>query len=326
LKLEKCNGGWSEENVLKELRKAELCDYDIQEFYGQDTLSHYMTYKHCNKWFCRKCGSKDGRRHKKRIVQVITALGGMERLYKLEGYTLVFTVPGSIRESFKSRKQINALKRMAVKCARKYIDCEGGASFVHLTGDKHTFNPHIPVMLIREKTNTIMKLSPEILEKIKENYKMRLKKHGCNNLDKVVVGIKFYNTFGKIYHEIDYNCKLHPGFEDLKYLMEDDSLSFLVNEMKNYPYVRYFGSINKKNIDDESQLSDLLNYEVVTKEKLIFCKPEIPLTWAIFHMRYRKENNDYEDVADGIIRINAEIWDKQKKRFIKPRSKHHERK
>lgn len=306
------------ERVKIEKNKVALCGKTLTESYGEKTLKHFIAPMRCTRWHCPICGKKDGRKHNKRKLAVMNNLGGFNELKNYEGYEVVPTVPEEIRALIQSRKELNKMEAMTMRMAKKqFPGFLGSINFIHLTGDQDpgVFKPHFPFLVIRKKTNEKLKLSLEKINEIKEDWKNRIEKKFNIKLPAIDVHVRFFKGQYQLLHMIDYNTKLHPSAEDFKAIEGKEGLeNFFIGMLYNFRTIRY-----SKGLIGATQLqeaSDKDYNESLAGEKLIHCRPEIPITWAIFYMKYM--HWDYEILGDhDLYRIKDEIWDKKQNKFIK---------
>lgn len=310
-----------EENIQDELRKRGLCCQTLQGRRGAKTDSVYWKLLKCYRWFCRTCGKDKGPIHKRRITRVLAKLGGRSALKDWMGYEIIFTVPESERWRFASRRGINQLQGMALRCVKKFFPEKHYLLFFHAFGDDRpgVFHPHVPILILESKSYQRMELPKEVVQGLKDNWSMRLKKFGCR-IDKIDIWSNFFTKPAHLFHKIKYNCKLHPGPEDLEEILKSEDLSklFIASSdekfpsMKGFPYAKYCGKFrDKKGCTAERDLESCTSLlaeeedESKAREKLLWTG--VALTWCEFHCRYKKW--DYDIVNDGLFKIKDEMFD-----------------
>ena len=305
------------ERVKIEKNKVQLCGKTLTESYGEKSLKHFIAPMRCTRWHCPICGKKDGRKHNKRKLAVMNNLGGYDELKNYEGYEVVVTVPEELRARIQSREELNKMVAMAMRMAKKqFAGFLGSINFIHLMGDKDpgVFKPHFPFLVIRKKTNEKLKLSLEKINEIKEDWKNRLEKKFNIKYQVIDVNVRFFKGQYQLLHLIDYNTKLHPSAEDFKAIEGNEKLeNFYIGSLYNFRTIRYSKGLVAATKKDE--VTDREYNESLAEERLIHCRPETPITWAIFFMKYM--HWDYEVLGNhDLYRIKDEIWDKKQNKFI----------
>jgi hypothetical protein len=171
--------------VGDELRKASGCGNTALEMEGIDTGSTYYRFMYCYRWLCRKCGSKGGLIHRKRMSKLFARISKIysgfekEENEKLELINLrqtVFTLPMEIRKYFETRESLQAFCRMCERVTYRMFPERPSIRYFHAFGDKNpgVFNPHVNVHTFEFEKGRLV-LTPEELEDMKYRYKNALK-------------------------------------------------------------------------------------------------------------------------------------------------------
>jgi len=226
----------------------------------------------------------------------------------------VYTVPPSIRPFVQSREKQNSLCDDAKQVTAKYFGDPSKAKrntngyikeysfgnelaigYLHLfgdpdksgkyrEGDSGTFHPHVNVHVFKKSDN--LYLPPETLDKMRHDWKKKLKKYGKieGEVDIHFLYVKQSAKEKKKYHKIKYMVKPYLK-ENIDKVIENDDLEllkFLTVDLKGFQFIRFWGGLSnvKKgyrdevgiypdNIDEiESRINETLIFKGVTEWNL----------------------------------------------------------
>lgn len=205
------HGKWV--TVENELRKVAGCSKTALGMVGVNTGSAYWKFIHCYRWMCAKCGSKNGRIHKKRFSRIIPRLlQQIEETTNAEGPVkfgdgvldlrqFVFTVPEVLRVYFQSRAGISALCRMAERIIKKMFPGRASLRYFHGFGNKKrgVFHPHVNIHSF-EVHKQKLELTRDELKELNMRYRAALQAyvyqvHGVRVPDAVLAPIKVFYSF-----------------------------------------------------------------------------------------------------------------------------------
>jgi len=205
-----------------------------------DEFDDYFHPLDCRRAWCPICGGKNGRVHKARKRAIRKRID----IEKNHLRYFVFTVPEKYRMIFKSRDGLNQLFKGVRGIVKKYLgQSKGAVASVHLYGDKDKgkFNPHINV-LIPESLSVKLKISPEMLDEIKNSWRRSLIGMGCVGCEVVDVFYEFRLKQAHKGHVIKYVVRPTWDSETLD-LVDDDEKIFLVLRLKGFQYLRFWGDL-----------------------------------------------------------------------------------
>lgn len=236
----------------------------------RDEGKFFIKRVYCYRIDCPDCGGKGGRVHKRRARK-------MDRIMKYKSLRqLVFTVPEKYWDRFRSRKGLNALRRIIRRVVEKHFPGKGKIYYLHLRGDKDgRFKPHWNVHVL-EGSEVYLKLSGGELREIKEQYKRGLEGFLRERVDVVDVNYSFvYATeVRKKRHRIKYMSdpsknKIEgldlEGFRFVRCegVEEDECVSGyeFIGEIGWSYAVGMFGVMNMELIDDVEGVYEIRRYE-----------------------------------------------------------------
>lgn len=290
------------DSLESEISKALQCDKTAIKLLGVLSGLDYYKFISCMKWFCEKCGSKDGRIHKKRLSGILGRLNDI--LEEIDLRQFVFTVPESWRCMFESRKAINSLIKMVEKIIKEKYPGKRCIAYFHAFGDKdrNKYNPHVNIHVIEDKGQEL-RLDKNELDDLKNRFKRALIGFGCRGEEKMNVWYQFYKSKFKILHKLKYMARPCPGYINFPFVRRSKKLSNLfVLEMKGFCYIRYFNGFaycKQKDVDRKEEIKEA---ESLAGEPLKFIK-DGEISKSVFDMKYMPW--DYEKLSDTFYRINA---------------------
>ncbi len=285
-----------------EISKAHQCDKNAIKLLGVMSGLDYYKFISCMKWFCEKCGSKDGRIHKKRMSGILKRMEGI--LEDIDLRQFVFTIPWEWRQYFKSRNSINSLIKMVERIIKEKYPEKLCIAYFHAFGDKDrsVYNPHVNIHVIENKGQKL-KLEKEEIEGLKKKFKKALVGFGCRGNEKMNIWYQFFQTKEKIIHKLKYMSRPCPGYINYPFVRRNKELSELfVLEMKGFCYIRYFNGFaycKQKDVDRKEEIKEA---ESLAGEPLKFIK-DGEITKSVFDMKYMAW--DYEKLSDTFFRIRA---------------------
>ena len=207
--------------VGDEVRKSSACGKTALKFEGVLTKRQFYKFIFCYRWLCEKCGSNNGRIHKKRLNRLFIRLAKQFALFNQRNLTCadrrekvvmenedvfdlgqtVYTVPKELRKYFMSRDGISALNRMCERVNNKMFFSIASLRYFHAFGDKDksVFNPHVNIHNFYS-SKVELKLSPERLQELKYRYRSALKAymyqvHGKRYDDEFWAKVDVYYSF-----------------------------------------------------------------------------------------------------------------------------------
>lgn len=326
-----------DEFINRELNKVLGCGSTALGLEGIESLSRYYSFIFCMRWFCRECGSKGGRIHKKRVNgvrnKISAALGvAEEELMKVfDLRQVVFTVPVEWRKKFLSRKAINALYGMAERIIKAEFPGKLSVIYFHAFGEKNPdfYHPHMNVHILEEKGQRL-ELGPDVIARLKKKWYKALVHYGCRKeelgVSSVEEGIRMMNVHysfqtapGKKAHRIKYMCRPWPGFVNYQAVKKDPVLKALFlgekgkGGMQGFQYVRYFNGFRKageKDIDRKAEMQERENW---AGERLRVARDRdghiMYKTKMEIELLHREK--DMEELGDGFYKV---IEEKEKKK------------
>ena len=244
-------GGGLINELAREIARSSLCKTTVAHFDTEEGDEDFYKRINCNKWWCPDCGGKGGEIHRMRMSKVLRRIGDLNQFTL--GY-FVYTLPSEYWSSFKSRDMLNKLMKVVSRNIRNYFPDFEYLVVPHLFGDKDfTFKPHMNVIMFIPK-GLPWKISSEKLDRLKISYNKGLT--GLLQLSHAlpVVDVRY-----------EYRSKIGQKIHTLKYVLrplnerflkcDDDTLRFLLVEMKGFCYMRY--SKNLRGKDNERFLCNL---------------------------------------------------------------------
>lgn len=287
------------EDIEKELRKSKICGEYGLKYWAPSSDNEYYKFLHCMRFWCRECGRKDGRIHKRRKARVIAIMekreGGLDAI-ALGQY--VFTVPEEWREFFLEKKTLNYYLDAVRRVIRKHYPSYEFLLTLHLFNKDGVFHPHANVLLIRDKNEDLF-ISKEELEKVRESYTRGLRGLGLFGQEhKLDINYRIKRTKRKIYHAIKYMCRPCPSYEELGQILQNHELSYLtIVDLKGFNFIRHCGKKTDKLVQDTNETTKELSTIAGEYIKLV----EVGIMRKHFNMKYQEW--DYDEIADGFYRI-----------------------
>jgi hypothetical protein len=288
------------DTLESEIIKAFKCDQTALKFLGVLSGMDYYRFISCMKWFCKKCGVKGGRIHKKRLQGILKRLS--HALDRIAIRQFIFTIPMAWRSKFKNRAAINSLITMVEKIIKEKYPENPCIAYFHAFGEKNkgVYNPHVNVHVIEEKI-TVLRVPEEELQELRQKFRKALVGFGCRGNERMNIWYQFYEQKIKVMHKLSYMSRPCPGYEDFSFVRRDLELSNLfILEMKGFCYIRYFNGFaycKQKDVDREQEAIDAVK---VAGEPLHLVK-EGTISRLEFDIKYRAQ--DYEKLSDGFYRI-----------------------
>jgi len=283
-----------------------VCGKQVIWFEGEISGDNYLKRVDCRKHWCPECGGKGGHIHKSRLHSILNRVNA--DFYNVR--QLVFTIPESLRDTFKDREKLNDLFKMTKQViekrfgeaifdkkghVRKYRLDKPAIAYLHAFGDEApgVFKPHINVHILESK-KVLLKLSESYLQEIKDDWLKKLKKYDSSLLV-VDVNYSFVTHKGKIIHKFKYMSR--PWSKTDYDNIQDESLKhLLVMDLLGFQYLRYWGKLSNRTYKDEMILTEIIEEaEVKVNEKLIF------RFWALINLESYK--NVLIEIDDGFYRI-----------------------
>lgn len=228
----------------------------------------------------------------------------------------VFTIPPEWRKYFESRGALNAFVRLAENVIKKLYPGKYSILYLHCFGDraaKGDYNPHVNIHVKEDDMTARFALSLESLREIKKmlwqgltSY-IRTQDSGFRatwkeSEERMNIHYSFVKGEKKIKHKLRYMSRLHPNFEDYKYLKRNRAmLRLFVIEMKGFNYIRYFNGSAEKQVSDVDRREEVREMEGVCGERLKFIVGG-NIKRSEFNMLYRSW--DYEELTEGFYRIS----------------------
>jgi len=313
------NGGGTEgeecfvdEEIENEVSKVLGCDRTALRFLGVTSGLTYYKFIKCMRWFCSKCGSHNGHIHNKRLSSILDRLGASLQSMALRQF--IFTIPPEWRPYFQSRAGLNAFIRISEKIIKKSFPGKESILYLHCFGDRAErgeFNPHCNIHVREDDKNQRFMIEAEQLSEMKKalwrglTAYIRTQNGEFKSLWRDAAGrMNIFYSFAtdekRVKHRLRYMSRLHPNFDDYRYLKKNRSLLRLfVVDMKGFAYVRHF-NVTKGDVVDVDRAAELREAEGFAGERLRFVKGG-ELLRREFDMLFREW--DYEMVADGFYRI-----------------------
>ena len=291
------------DTLESEVSKALNCNKTALRFLGLLSGLDYYCFISCMKWFCKKCGSKGGRIHKKRMSGILRRMEGI--LNDIDLRQFIFTVPIEWRDHFKSRAAINSLIKMVEKIIKKRFSGKPCIAYPHFFGekDRSLYHPHINIHVIEQKGQKL-RLERSELQGMKKDFKKALIGFGCRGSAEMNLWYQFYQDKVKILHKLKYMSRPCPGYANFSFVRRDPELSKLfLLEMKGFCYIRYFGSLAHAKQKDVDRVEDIKECEKLAGEPLRLIKKG-SISRAEFDLKFRA--GDYEKLGDGFYRIKRE--------------------
>jgi len=317
-----------DERVNDEMNKALGCGKTALGLEGVQTLKRYYKFIYCYRWFCRECGSKGGRIHKKRMSGILRKIEGAlesqekEIVDKFDLRQFVFTLPVQWRERFLSRKAINSFYRMVERIIKEEFPSKPSIIYFHPFGDRQRgfYHPHMNVHILEEKGQRLQ-IEPVQLERIKAKFYRALVSYGCRKeelgLNDVRSGINYMNVHysfqtrpGMKYHRLKYMSRPNPGYLNYDAVKKDPVLKALFlgsvkdKGMSGFMYVRYFNGFRGglKDIDRKEEIREAENS---AGERLRVARDRDG------HIMYKKKSEinllyrekELEELSEGFFRV-----------------------
>jgi hypothetical protein len=307
-------GGGTEEEIEQEVSRMLGCDRTALRFMGVVTGADYYKFISCMKWFCEKCGTHNGRIHKRRVAGLLGRVDGLLDTMALRQF--IFTMPESWRLYFMSRKAISGFMRIAEKIINKKFPGKKSIAYFHAFGDEESkgkYHPHVNIHVIEEKA-TVLRLSPEELQDIKKalwrglhSYILAVNpdflERRFEDSPTMNVRYAFYQGRAKVLHKLTYMARLHPNYEDYRWVRKNPSLARLfIVDMKGFSYIRYFNGFNWQNQKDVDRKEEVKEAQSLAGEPLRYVK-DGEIRRGEFDMKFREW--DLEKLKDGFYRIRG---------------------
>lgn len=291
------------EEIEKELRKSKICGKYGLKFWAPVSDTNYYKWLHCMRFWCRECGKKDGRIHKRRVARVINIIEkkpcGIDEIALGQ---FVFTIPEEWRGSFLYKDVIGSYLDMVRRLVKKQYPDKEFLLTLHLFTDEGVFHPHANVLVIRSKKDDLF-ISKDEIERVRQKYTRGLRGLGFYGQEhKLVINYKIKRTKSKIYHSIKYMCRPCPSYEDLGSIMQSHELQYLTMvDLKGFNFIRHCGKKEEKEIKDINETTKELCSIAGEYIKLV----EIGVERKHFNMMYMPW--DYEEISDGFYRIKKGV-------------------
>lgn len=259
-------GGSTEENgfagrevdIEAIIGKSAHCGNTLVKLFNLEARSVGFLPIRCNKWWCETCGGKNGKIHKNRLSNLSERINYKKDFLR----QLIFTVPESIRHSFKSREGLNSLIKMSIGVVKKHFPGRKLIMYLHINGDREPgkFHPHVNIQVIESLEGVSWKIGKKTLEEIKADYVKRLrffiKDH---SLEKIDVRYSYRVGRGQISHSVRYMCR--PWDSSIISSPDDGFQKLAVIELQNFKAIRYYGFKKGDDYIDDSRIVVPKGYE-----------------------------------------------------------------
>jgi hypothetical protein len=256
---------------------------NCQEFFVQATCENGHSFKMpilCHREYCTTCGSVDSHSHIRKKMNAAKRLIGYDYL----GY-FVFTIPEDVRHKFKNKSSWkNFVRKVKEQLLKKFgMDC--GLWRYHWFGDKDydlqkkfcddlnennntingnkiPFNPHLNVIIPRDKNNKW--IDSEILDFMKDELTNYFHSKG-SKVEKAVLHYSYVEEIEKKWHLIRYVTR--PTFKPELLEFHPD----LAIEIYNFRNCNPFGNkyLEKFDLDEYLMISEKFDEENSTKEEVL---------------------------------------------------------
>lgn len=290
----------------QELNRSHMCHQSVAWFRGEKTGEHYVKPIDCRKHWCPVCGGRGGKIHNSRKHAVMKRVD----FNKYNIRQIVITVPNDFHERFMNRDALSKLMGAAKRLVERFFGKplfdqkgkvkgykleQGAISYLHVFGDEDqgVFKPHVNIHIF-EPLSARLKVSPEFLEGMRDSWKRALRGmgHAAESTD---IHYSFRDRLKKKFHAVKYMSRPW-SLEDLKAVQSDHLKVLLVQKMKGFQYLRFWGALANAVYKDEMDIEDIKK-EVKSKveELLIF------LFVAPFNFNSWKDS--LEEIEDDFFRI-----------------------
>ncbi|GAI68592.1 unnamed protein product [marine sediment metagenome] len=250
-------------DLKSEMSTPEKCSKVYNSLYARLSTNLYHVLLHCMKFWCEKCGGKKKKIHKRRkkltyrkINRGKTIMNRAEIRAAAGRWVIrqfVFTVPEKDRYRFMSREGLNKLFGVARRTIKDLFPGSRVHAYMHTVGDKDLlkFNPHVNVHIFLPKGEGVkLKLSPEILDAVKDRFARGLRNLGCSDIrgpgesitgKMVDVHYSYASKGRKVLHKINYMTR-PLGPEHLEAWRQNidgqKMIDLHVQELKGFQYMR----------------------------------------------------------------------------------------
>ena len=255
---------------------------------GCKTGNKYYRRLTCKKWYCEDCGADNGRIHKKRLGRANEIWG--EITEKSACRQLVITVPEEDRVLLRVNTAPAILQKIAHRTGKKFFPGEPSVQAFQGFGDKDKakYHPHVHI-LFKPGYGSTLKLSPERLAEIRAYAGKQLRKHGCKHEGEFDIKYNYGRGVTQVKHKLRYLNRCCPGPDNRKSLKDDpELLYFFMNTLRRFKYIRFYGWPKKVVEDLESDKDDLVGFEKLAGEKIIWdhfdivSNSELMMIWSPF--------------------------------------------
>ncbi len=233
---------WLEQNgYIDEAWKLAECGLKFGHYVCGCNKDYYYR-QDCGREYCPRCGAKDSYYHSRRVMRAAEHF-----IFAIPWGKLIFTMPKAISESRLEKRYLYMIQKTVWEVAQDNFGMAGALIVLHPIGEpKNGLHVHYEVLFMIQGTFGKAKVPPEVLERTKKAWALKLNEMFNLNLETTNIEYKFKLEKRRKWHMLQYALRPVCTEEAMNQLSDEDKKWIL--GLKGFHRTKYYGEISNSKL------------------------------------------------------------------------------